>query len=115
MDPVQQPKPDGQSTRVPRRPRSRVRARDRRQRVVDTTNAAALVAWAYTLRPIVTSIRAMAEDATAPPRHRVHSRVYLRATILGHIRELEARIDAVARAQLSTPLSPEALANGGAA
>ncbi|MRG95769.1 hypothetical protein [Polyangium spumosum] len=74
--------------------RSRVRDRARLRAPVETTDPAALAAYAGTLRPVVASLRALVEDATAAPSQRVHARAFLRREILRGIRELEARIDA---------------------
>jgi hypothetical protein len=63
---------------------------------VQTTDPAALAAYAAELRPVVTSLRALTEDATAAPAKRVHSRAYLRSSMLKGIRALEARIDVAA-------------------
>ena len=76
--------------------RSRVRERERLRAPVHTTDPAALAAYAGALRPVVASLRALAEDATAAPSQRVHARAYLRREMLKGIRELEARIDAAA-------------------
>lgn len=73
--------------------RSRVRERERIRASVQTTDPAALAAYAELLRPVVTNLRALAEDATATPDQRVHSRVYLRREILKALREIEARIE----------------------
>ncbi|TKD03052.1 hypothetical protein [Polyangium fumosum] len=73
--------------------RSRVRERERLRAPVETTDPAALAAYAGALRPVVASLRSLAEDATAAPSQRVHARAYLRREILRGIRELEARID----------------------
>ena len=73
--------------------RSRVRERERIRAAVQTTDPAALAAYARLLRPVVTNLRALVEDATATPDERVHSRVFLRRETLKSIRELEARID----------------------
>jgi len=76
--------------------RSRVRDRARLRAPVETTDPAALAAYAGELRPVVASLRALAEDATAAPSQRVHARAFLRRELLRGIRELEARIDAAA-------------------
>jgi hypothetical protein len=73
--------------------RSRVRERERLRRPVETTDPAALASYAGELRPVVTSLRALAEDATAPTSKRVHSRAFLRGGMLRGLRQLEARID----------------------
>jgi hypothetical protein len=73
--------------------RSRVRERERIRAAVQTTDPAALAAYAELLRPVVTSLRALVEDATAPPSDRLHSRVFLRREALKKLRELEVRIE----------------------
>jgi hypothetical protein len=60
---------------------------------VQTTDPAALAAYAELLRPVVATLRTHAEDATAKPDQRVHSRVYLRREILKALREIETRIE----------------------
>jgi hypothetical protein len=80
--------------------RSRVRERERIRAAVQTTDPVALAAYAGELRPIVADLRALAEDATAPPGERVHSRPFLRRDILKKLRALEAWINAAA------PISP---------
>lgn len=75
--------------------RSRVRERERIRAAVQTSDPAALAAYAALLRPVVTNLRTLAEDATAPPDQRTRSRVFLRREILRGIREIEARLDAV--------------------
>ncbi|MRG92542.1 hypothetical protein [Polyangium spumosum] len=74
--------------------RSRVRERERLRAPVETTDPAALAVYAGALRPVVASLRALVEDATAAPSQRVHARAFLRREILRGIRELEARLDA---------------------
>lgn len=76
--------------------RSRVRERERLRRPVQTTDPATLAAYAGELRPVVAKLRTLAEDATARPAQRVHSRAFLRGGLLKGIRELEARLDAAA-------------------
>ncbi len=76
--------------------RSRVRERIRLRAPVQTSDPAALAAYAGGLRPVVASLRTLAEDATSPADKRVHSRAYLRSGMLKGLRELEARIDAAA-------------------
>ncbi len=73
--------------------RSRVRERERIRAAVQTTDPAALAACAELLRPVVVNLRALVEDATAPPSDRLHSRVFLRREALKRLRELEARIE----------------------
>ena len=76
--------------------RSRVRERERLRAAVQTTDPAALATFAGELRPAVTKLRELVEDATARPVDRVHSRLFLRTHSLKALRELEARIDAAA-------------------
>jgi hypothetical protein len=78
--------------------RSRVRERERIRAAVETSDPAALAAYAGLLRPVVASLRTLAEDATAAPSKRVHARAFLRRELLKGIRELEARIDAASPA-----------------
>ena len=59
-----------------------------------TTDPAGLAAWAATLLPVVGDLRLLAEDATAVPTQRVHSRLYLRRRLLKSLRELEASLHA---------------------
>lgn len=73
--------------------RSRVRERERIRAAVQTTDPAALAAYAELLRPVVVNLRALVEDATAPPSDRLHSRVFLRREALKRLRELEVRIE----------------------
>lgn len=78
--------------------RSRVVERERIRAAVQTTDPAALAAYAEALRPVVASLRALVEDATAEPSKRVHARTFLRDNMLKKIRELEARIEAAGAA-----------------
>ncbi|MDI1435453.1 hypothetical protein [Polyangium sorediatum] len=73
--------------------RSRVRDRARLQAPVETTDPAALAAYAGALRPLVTALRAGIEDATARPSQRQRARLALRKDMLRQIRTLEARLD----------------------
>lgn len=73
--------------------RSRIRERARLRAPVETTDPAALAAYASELRPVVASLRVLAEDATARPSHRQRARIALRRDMLKSLRELEARID----------------------
>lgn len=73
--------------------RSRVRERERIRAAVQTSDPAALAAYAELLRPVVMNVRALVEDATAAPDKRVHSRVFLRREILKGLREIETRIE----------------------
>jgi hypothetical protein len=63
-------------------------------RIQALVQTADLATYAAELRPIVTELRALAEDATACPTLRVHSRPFLRKRILRKLREVEARLDA---------------------
>jgi hypothetical protein len=73
--------------------RSRVRERARIHAAIETSDPAALATYADLLRPVVMNLRSLAEDATATPDKRVHSRVFLRREILKSLREIEARIE----------------------
>jgi hypothetical protein len=55
-----------------------------------------LTAYASALRPLVAQIRKLADDATAAPGERVHTRGYLRGKVLRALRELEVHLDAAA-------------------
>lgn len=68
--------------------RSRVRERERIRAAVQTTDPAALAAYAELLRPVVTNLRALVEDATAEPSKRVHARSFLRREILKGLRAI---------------------------
>jgi hypothetical protein len=83
--------------------RSRVRERERLRALVQTTDPAALAAFADELRPVVAGLRALAEDATAAPSKRVHSRTFLRSGMLKGLRTLEARLGAAAPPVPTTP------------
>ena len=74
--------------------RSRVRQREALRAPVETTDPAALAAYAKQLRPVVASLRTLAEDATAP--RPVYSREHLRSEMLKALRVVEARLDAAA-------------------
>ena len=76
--------------------RSRVRERERIRAAVQTSDPAALATFAELLRPVVAKLRVHAEDATATPDQRVHSRVFLRREILKGLREIETRIEVAA-------------------
>jgi hypothetical protein len=76
--------------------RSRVREREHIRATVQTTDPAALAAYAGALRPVVANLRTLVEDATTESSKRVHARTFLRRELLRGIRELEARIDAAA-------------------
>ena len=84
--------------------RSRVRERDRIRSAIQTTDPAALAAYAELLRPVVTNLRALVEDATATPGDRLHSRVFLRREALKRLRELEARIEAAGSQKAMDPV-----------
>lgn len=72
--------------------RSRVQLREALRAPVETTDPAGLAAYAKQLRPVVATLRSLAEDATAA--RPVYSREYLRDEMLKGIRVLEARLDA---------------------
>jgi hypothetical protein len=74
--------------------RSRVRLREALRAPVETTDPQALAAYAKCLRPVVATLRELAEDATAA--RPMYSREYLREEMLKSLRVLEARIDAAA-------------------
>ena len=74
--------------------RSRVEKRARLRAPVETSDPAALAAYAAELRPVVASLRTLAEDATRPATKRVHSRVFLREGMLKALRVVETRLDA---------------------
>ena len=76
--------------------RSRVRERERIRTAVQTSDPAALAAYAELLRPVVAKLRIHAEDATATPDKRVHSRAFLRREALKRLREIETRIEVAA-------------------
>ena len=78
--------------------RSRVVERERIRAAVQTTDPAALAAYAEALRPVVAGLRVLIEDATAEPSKRIHARTFLRDNMLKKIRELEARIEAATAA-----------------
>jgi hypothetical protein len=69
-------------------------SRDRRP--VDTTAPTAITTWVHEARDLTREIRLFAEDATLPGSERRQSRVYLRKMICRRLRELDARIDALA-------------------
>jgi hypothetical protein len=71
--------------------RSRVRLREALRAPVETSDPAALAAYAKHLRPVVASLRALAEDATAA--RPVYSREHLRSEMLKALRVVEARLD----------------------
>ena len=85
-------------------------SRDRRP--VDTTSPAALAAWARDARDLTREIRLFAEDATMPSGERLHARVYLRKMICRRLRELDARIDALAPAPDTDEPAPETKPGG---
>jgi hypothetical protein len=63
--------------------------------------AQALAAYAKYLRPVVATLRTLAEDATAAKP--VYSREHLRSEMLKAIRVLEARLDAAAPSEQGDP------------
>jgi hypothetical protein len=81
--------------------RSRVRLREILHAPVITTDPAALAAYASQLRPVVATIRELAEDATAAKP--IFSREHCREQILKAIRVLEARLDAAAPPEHGDP------------
>jgi len=80
---------------VSARTRSRVRLRDALRAPVETSDPAALAAYAGMLRPVVATLRELAEDATAA--RPVYSREHLRSEFLKALRVVEARLDAAAQ------------------
>lgn len=71
--------------------RSRVRQREALRAPVQTTDPAALAAYAKTLRPAVATLRTFAEDATAAKP--VYSREHSREQMLKALRVVETRLD----------------------
>jgi hypothetical protein len=71
--------------------RSRVQLRERLRAHVETTDPAALATYAGELRPVVATLRALVEDATAA--RPVYSREHVRGEMLKALRALEARLD----------------------
>lgn len=76
--------------------RSRVRERERLRAAIQTSDPVALAAYAELLRPVVTNLRSLVEDATAEPSKRVHARSFLRREALKSLREIETRIEVAA-------------------
>jgi hypothetical protein len=72
----------------------RLRREEHLRSLVQTTDPAALARYAAELRPVVASLRTLAEDATAP--RPVFSREHLRHEMLKGLRAIEDRIDAAA-------------------
>jgi hypothetical protein len=81
--------------------RSRVRLREALRAPVETTDPAALAAYAKQLRPVVATIRELAEDATAAKP--VYSREHCREQILKAIRVVETRLDVAAPPEHGDP------------
>lgn len=75
------------------------------RRPVDVTSPAAVEGWVREARELTREIRLLAEDATKPSGERVHARTYLRRMICRRLRDLAARIDAIAPAP-PTPTQP---------
>ncbi len=73
--------------------RNRANAGLRKAAAIHTTDPAALAAYAQGLRPAVTKLRALAEDAIMPRGTRVHSRAFLRDGILRTLREIDVRLN----------------------
>ena len=78
-----------------------MRLREALRAPVETTDPAALAVYAQQLRPVVVTLRSLAEDATAAKP--VYSREHLREQMLKSIRVLEARIDAAAPPEHGDP------------
>lgn len=74
--------------------RSRVVLRERLRAPVPTSDPAALAAYADELRPVVATLRTLAEEAMLPASRRVHSRAFLRSGLLKSLRTFEARLAA---------------------
>jgi hypothetical protein len=70
----------------------RARKEEHLRALVTTTDPAALAQFAGELRPVVASLRALAEDATAA--RPVYSKEHARHEMLRAIRTIEDRIDA---------------------
>jgi len=68
---------------------------------VETTDPAALAAYAQQLRPVVATIRELAEDATAAKP--IFSKAHCREQILKSLRILETRINAAAPPEHGDP------------
>lgn len=83
--------------------RSKHRKQEHIRALVQTAD---LATYAGELRPIVADLRALAEDATAAPSIRVHSRAHLRKGILKKLREVEARLDAALAPEPQTAADP---------
>jgi hypothetical protein len=84
--------------------RSRVRLREALRAPVETTDPAGLAAYAKHLRPVVATLRSLAEDATAA--RPMYSREYLREEMLKALRVVEARLDAAAPPPSGEPGDP---------
>lgn len=61
-----------------------------------TSSPADVAAWARAARGLARDIRELAEDATAPRGERRQSRTFLRKMICRRLRDLDAKIDALA-------------------
>ena len=85
--------------------RSRAKERARLRVPVDRTDPQAIATWADNLRPLVVTLRGLAEEATLPPAHRTYTRLFVRRRLLRAILDLDARLDAVAVAIPQTPPS----------
>ncbi len=73
--------------------RNRTNAKIRKAAAVETTDPAAIATYAKGLRPVVASLRTLAEEATARPAQRIHTRAFLRDGMLRALREVETRLD----------------------
>jgi hypothetical protein len=81
--------------------RSRIRLREALRAPVETTDPVGLASYAKHLRPVVASLRELAEDATAA--RPVYSKDHARHEMLKALRVLEARIDAAAPPEHGDP------------
>jgi hypothetical protein len=62
---------------------------------LDTTDPAALAAWVTTLRSTLDAIHSHAIDATAPKHQRVHSRAFLRRSMVKAAKVAREHLDAI--------------------
>jgi hypothetical protein len=87
---------------------SRVRERERRRALaaVDMADPAQRATWGGELVPVVATLRQLADEATARPADRTHSRHFLRRSLFKALRELEARLDVAMHAPDAQPSAP---------
>lgn len=62
---------------------------------IDPTDPAAIAAWIAALRSTLATIHSLAIDASAPKAQRVHSRTYLRRSLVKEIKAARAALDAL--------------------